>query len=356
MTETLQIRVREKIRETPRTQSLVLEPLDGTMPYRAGQFLTLLFDDLGPRPLRRSYSLSSAPGVDPFPVITVKKQVNGLVSRYLCEKAAAGMVFRALPPAGKFTLPSRGEAGNLVLFGGGSGITPLYGLLKEVLRKHPGSRVLLLDANRDERHIIFRKGLTAQARAFPDRLRLVHYLSDPVEDLHKLRTELAPAAVRWGRFSNDLMEKWFSEFVSEHGGPVSFYLCGPPSLLLKAREVLGYLGFDESQIHRELFLLSQPFRPSPEKYPDCHARVRLNRRQYGFKIEAGTTILEAAEAAGITLPFSCRSGSCTTCLAHCRKGEAEMFTPDGRTHSRAIQGDVLTCVGYPLSEELDLEF
>ena len=83
MENRIQLRVREKIGETATATTLVLQPLGQELRYQAGQFITLLFNDLDPKEFRRSYSFSSTPGVDEFPAITVKKIPNGSATRYL---------------------------------------------------------------------------------------------------------------------------------------------------------------------------------------------------------------------------------------------------------------------------------
>src|ERR1700730_14681685 len=85
-------------------KTIFLERRSGEpVPYQAGQFLTLLFDIHG-RELRRSYSFSSAPSVDAGPAITVKRMVNGEISRRLLDRLRVGDVVISLPPAGRFTL------------------------------------------------------------------------------------------------------------------------------------------------------------------------------------------------------------------------------------------------------------
>lgn len=115
MPDPLQLRIRRIIPQTPETATFEFETTDGTpLPYRPGQFLTLLVTVNG-RELRRSYSFSSAPGIDPYPAVTVKRVANGEVSRYLLTHWQEGDVVTALPPAGRFTLNPSPEAPRDVL-------------------------------------------------------------------------------------------------------------------------------------------------------------------------------------------------------------------------------------------------
>ena len=356
MTQHLLFQVVDKIAETDRTVTLVLEPAHGSLTYRAGQFLTFLFGDLGATEIRRSYSLSSAPGIDAHPAVTVTKVTNGLVSRYLVDAVRPGDELTALPPAGRFVLDDAGgQPRDIFLIGGGSGITPLYSHLKYVLHREPQSRVVLIDANRDAGRLIFRRALTELAAAFPDQFTAIHYLSSPREELAVLRREMAPARLRWGRLSNALIEELVRRHLHFPAERARFFLCGPPGLLVKTENTLGYLGFAAGQVHREVFTIKTVYRPDAERFPHSQVHLVWGDRSYHFPVLPGQHILEAAQRAGLDLPYSCRSGSCTTCAAQCRAGKVEMYTQDGRQSSEETGGIVLTCVGYPLTPDVQLE-
>jgi len=134
-------------------KTIFLQPADGGSPeYQAGQFLTLLFEFHGLE-LRRSYSFSTTPGVDPISAITVKRIPNGEISRYLLDHLQPGDTLLSLPPAGRFTLepmPAPGPIGfatppaqpalpgtkppQLFFLAAGSGLVPIFSLIKQALR------------------------------------------------------------------------------------------------------------------------------------------------------------------------------------------------------------------------------
>lgn len=350
----VELQVVERIRETPRAISLVLQPLGGPLRYRAGQFLTLVFDqgELGPKEVRRSYSFSTTPGVDPQLTITIKKKANGLVSRFLHSQVEVGDVLRAVPPSGIFLLPPGQEPRDLFLIGGGSGITPLFSILKEALYNEPQTRVVLLYANRDEDNIIYREPLRTLSKAYADRFHLIHLLSNPMDDLLSLRQKLAPAEVYWGRLSNHMVEKLVDDYQVHPLDRAHFFLCGPRGLMLKATNALGYKGFDEEQVHTENFVIRKAVRPSDENFPLASVHLERRGQAFDFTVQPGQTILEAAEQAGLYLPFSCRAGTCATCAGQCTKGEAVMYTQDGRIESAATKGLIFSCVAYPKSDTI----
>ncbi len=351
MKNRIEYRIKKKIREAADTATLVLRPAQGPLPYQAGQFITLIFSQPAQAEIRRSYSLSSAPKVDEDMAVTVKRQPNGLVSNYLVEKAQEGSLLTGLPPAGQFTLPERGAPPTLFLIGGGSGITPLFSILKYVLRHLPSSRLVLIDANRDERSIIFREQLLGWQRAYPQRLKSIHLLSNPREELPEGIPNLSMAR---GRLGNALLE----ELVRQNAGgglqDAAFYLCGPGGLMLKSEMALRFMGYLPEQIYQEAFTITTPYRPKAGRFPDSEVELQAYGRQYSFPVPAGKSILEAAEKAGLELPYSCRSGICTSCAAHCLEGKVEMYGPDGLADSTGAKGLVLTCVGFPLSRRVRL--
>ena len=349
----LHLRVVEKIVEAPRVVTLKLAPKTGRLEYEAGQFLTFIFNNLGQEEIRRSYSMSSTPGIDPQLSVTVKQQANGVVSRYLVQKIKVGDLLTALPPAGQFVLsPRPDQPRDLFFFAGGSGITPVFSLLKKFLREEPQSRLHLLDANRNEQHIIFREQLKELARLYPTQWHCAHLLSTPQQDVDLNDDGRLPIRLRWGRLSNALVENWVAEHLTYNRNRAQFFLCGPQGLMLKTRMCLGYMGFDDRQIHREIFDIIAPYRPPADRYAPATMELYWQGRQWTAPVAAGQTLLEAAERTGIDLPYSCRSGICTTCTAQCLEGKAEMHTPEGTVNTQNSQGAILTCVGYPLSEKI----
>src|SRR5258708_5710813 len=118
---TTRLRIDSIVQETSDTKSFVLKPLDNSISYQPGQFLTLL------HPLtslvRRSYSLSSHPVLDQHLRITVKRIANGEFSRWLCDRASVGDTLQTIGASGFFTLPDHLSTDTTFFFlAAGSGI------------------------------------------------------------------------------------------------------------------------------------------------------------------------------------------------------------------------------------------
>src|SRR3954452_2713304 len=153
----LQLCITKIIQETSDTKSFYLEPLDKNVliNYKAGQFLTLLIYRKE-REIRRSYSLGSAHLVDEQLFITVKRKVNGEISRHLLDHFKEDDILTTLAPSGRFIIYEP-FAETYFFVAAGSGITPVFALIKELLYHHPGKQIILINQCRNEEDIIYKK-------------------------------------------------------------------------------------------------------------------------------------------------------------------------------------------------------
>lgn len=350
-------RILEKEFETPLAASFRLQP-EEPVTYRPGQFITLLFDGLSVRQVRRSYSISSTPGVDKLLRITVQKIPNGLVSRHLVDHVKPGDVLTGLRPKGKFTLPDRKIKANepVVLIGGGSGFTPLFSILQELLFHHPESQVVVVLANSTPEQVFYRETLFRHISAFPERLKVRFVISMTTADFKTLCSGFSNVFMHAGRITNALIEQWVkNDCATEPFTSPLFYVCGPVGLKLKAIPVLRMMGYPGARIFEEDFIIKEPFRPDAAAFHDSRLTLAFHGKIHHLTVPAGKTVLEAALENNIELPYNCRSGICTTCTGTCTSGKAVMYGQDAVTDTEMTNGDVLTCVAFPVSEEITIE-
>ena len=268
---------------------------------------------------------SSSPRAPSRVGLTVKRVAGGRASTHLVETARAGDVLEALGPSGSFTLAA-GVAAPLVLVAGGSGITPLLSILREVLETEPGRQVALVYANRTPHDVIFARALAALAGEHPTRFVLSSLFG----------ATLDPAA-----FAAALASVPFAK-GAEH------YVCGPEPMMRVVRDVLAAQGTRVDRIHEERFVSPQARALHPARAAGAaRVKVRLAGVEHDVTVPAGRTLLEAGLAANVPMAFSCALGGCGACKVKVRAGKVEMDEPTCLTDDERAQGYVLACVGTP---------
>ncbi|MCC2548613.1 ferredoxin--NADP reductase [Hymenobacter sp. BT175] len=327
--------------ETPGVQTLVF---DGPpLPYQAGQYLTLLHPQ-NPA-LRRSYSLSSAPAVNEQLAITLRRIPNGAFSRYLTDIIRPGDALMTIGAGGFFTLPDAATPYQEVFFfAAGSGITPIYSLLKEVLYARSPLRAVLVYSNRSPEETIFYRELTNLRARFPERLH--------VEFLFSNHPELARA-----RLYKDRLKQLVRQHSRAPLAETLAYVCGPLDYMRMCLYGLRELQVPLANIRRENFnpATVQPPRSVPPDTAPHTVGLRLGTARYALTVQYPTSILAAAEQHGLTLPYSCRTGICGSCVARCVRGTVWMSTNEVLTEREVAQGLVLTCVGFPGGDDAELQ-
>lgn len=325
-----QLRVRGVVRETSEASSLVLDVPEELKPiyeYRAGQFLTfrLLIDG---EPVTRSYSMSSSPDADGHLQVTVKRTAGGVVSNWINDNLHAGDVIEASAPAGRFTL-SQGS-GDVILFAAGSGITPVFSLLKTTLST-TARPVRLLYANRDADSVIFGKRIDELVAAHAGRAAVEHHLE-----------------TNRGFVDADTVAPYVS------GPDTDYYICGPAEFMDVVERALQAAGVDDARIHIERFLPAEEQEapvpvPATAGTPARSVEIDLYGKVVSGDHREGTTILQTARSFGVTPPYGCEAGNCGSCMAMLKEGEVTMYVNDALTDDEVEEGWILTCQAVPTS-------
>ena len=326
-TAALTVRVADVIDETPTVRTFVLESVTGALDYEAGQHLTLLAD-IGGETVRRCYSFSTSPLAGVRPAITVRRIGEGRVSAHLHDRIRVGDTLRAAPPSGSFTLPAlaRGVR-HFVLVGGGVGITPLISLAETALRRDDAAEVDLLCGHRREDEIVFRARLEALQREFAPRLRVRLALDEAGPEWSGIRGPLGGVRV-----------------LDEVGATAdAFYVCGPEPMMDDVAAALGRAGVDRSRLHIERFAYATP---APATAPATPREIVFAKSGRRVVAEPGQTILAAATAAGVALPFSCTMGGCGACKVKKSEGTVVAAEPNCLSERERADGYVLTCCSY----------
>lgn len=336
--EHLQLRIVQIRQETTNSKTFFVEEINRKkIDYKAGQFLTLIVT-LNNKEVRRSYSISSTPGVDQELFFTIKRIENGELSRHLFDQLQVGDIIVSLPPTGRFTIEK--PAGDLLVFiTAGSGITPVFSLIKHVLYHFQETKVLLINQNHSEEDSIFRNELLHLRQHFPTTFFLEEIFSQPSD--HGKRAQ---------RLNNNLLETILLKWVTTQ--TVNFYLCGPAAFMRMAQFTLKVMKYSQHLIRQENFFAVAPPPPLMIDKKSHKVRILYANQKYDIDVAYPHNILEVALKHNIHLPYSCRGGRCSTCTARCTSGRIIMTINDVLTPQDIDDGLILTCVAYP---ETDVE-
>lgn len=307
--------------------------------YLPGQFLTLIFKINGRRYLR-PYSFSSAPGIDKFLEVTVKRVSGGLVSNYVCDIVAIGDVVEVLPPMGDFVMPSEVAYNNypIVLWGVGSGITPLFSMIKYILQANiTQQQVILVYGNRNTDTVIFKQQIEALQQQYPDKFTVWNFytqITDAERDMQNTKGRIAPSIVL------DALSKNLDLSKSLH------YICGPSGLKLAVKEALASCEIPSEQVFSEDFELVK----NEADFVDIITQlVTINQASLQTVIEVvkGKSILEAGLDALLDMPYSCQTGNCSVCKGTLLSGSVKQLLPK---HADLGANEYQLCCTYPKSE------
>jgi 3-ketosteroid 9alpha-monooxygenase subunit B len=334
-----ELEITKIVQETHDTCSVVLaipSALQSTFAYRAGQFLTFSVTIQGHH-LVRCYSLASSPDTESEHKVTIKRVEDGRVSNWLHDSLSVGDHLQVMKPAGHFCLQERDTP--IVLFGGGSGITPIISLVKTAMAT-TGRSAHLVYANRDADSVIFAAELEALAAKYGDRFRLDQRL-DPVDGL--LSVEDARAIVTGA-------------------AEADFYVCGPGPYMDVVEEALRAESVPEQRIFIERFLSPELVALDTEPAGDLGqttstVEVYLDGELRPVACHEGETILAAAHRAGLDAPCACMEGYCGACMAMVKEGDVDMKMNDGGVDDGQIaEGWVLTCQGVPRPGKVRVDY
>jgi ring-1,2-phenylacetyl-CoA epoxidase subunit PaaE len=348
-----QLTVRDIRRETPEAVSIafeVPEVLRADYRFTEGQYLTLR-TTLDGEEVRRSYSLCA--GVhDEELRVAVKEVPGGAFSTFANQLLQPGAVLDVMTPMGRFGAASaERRGGHAVFFAAGSGITPILSIIRTRLEDDLSMRLTLFYGNRNMASILFREQLDDLKDRYLGRLSIHHILSRETQDIDLLNGRLDPVKV--------------GLLVRTLGGIQAIddiYLCGPEEMTSGARSTLEAMGAEPSRIHIELFSTgTAPPRARRVMVPTAETTgipliIVHDGQSRAIHLELGETVLEAAERAGLDVPYSCRGGMCCTCRAKITDGTATMDVNFSLEPWEVEAGYVLTCQCRPSGDRLAVDF
>jgi ferredoxin-NADP reductase/MOSC domain-containing protein YiiM len=338
-----QMRVANIRKESDSVTSFILSPIDGQpLPLcQAGQFVVLrLLVDPGKPPFLRSYSLSDLPSADHFR-ISVKSELNGIGSLFLCNRTKEGDVLDVSAPRGSFTL--RPGKNPVVLLSVGVGATPVMSILHSLVAEKSQREIWWVYGARNRvEHPFAEESRSLMKQLSRGRGYIVYSRPTAID---QVGTDFdAP-----GHIDTALLQKTGVSRGSD------FYLYGPPSFLQNMRDGLRNCGVLAGNVHTEIFGSLEAITPGmaqvvhtphlPQGPPGSGPPVSFARSGITAAWDRKfASLLELAEACDVPVRWSCRSGVCHTCMTGLIGGS---IVYNLEPLERPAPGNVLICCSQP---------
>jgi 3-ketosteroid 9alpha-monooxygenase subunit B len=329
------------IDETSECRSFELKlpaSVQGQFVGRPGQFLRV-WVRAGELACERSYSLSSTPTLGESPRITVKRIPGGRVSNWFNDTLRPGSVIEVAPPGGRFVL--RSSTKPILMFAAGSGITPVFSLLRHVLALTDLPAVLV-QVNRSPTDAIFRSSLLALRHSLSGRFEFIEHFTGAR-----------------GRLTADDLR---ALCAARDGFDV--YTCGPEAFMALIEYCAIECGLPDDRVFHERFVTPQATATEHDismgaaSHAEVEARVHvmIDGQRHAYTCAGGQTVLDGAIEAGLQLPHSCREGRCGTCLVKLMEGSVHMPRSQGISKRERERGFVLACQSVPSDPILTIDY
>jgi ring-1,2-phenylacetyl-CoA epoxidase subunit PaaE len=344
----------ERVAEDAVCISLLVPPaLKEVFAFHAGQYVPLrrIIDG---REERRTYSIVTAPGGSVLK-LGVRVQPNGRMSGELAGSLRAGESLEVGSPTGRFRThidPTR--AFSYVAFAAGSGITPVLSLAADVLAREPASRFTLIYGNRSMSRTMFLEETLALKNRYLGRFVVHFVMSREPQHTAALNGRIDGAKVR--------------ELARQVDGIATadeYFVCGPGSMAEEVRAAVKDIN-GNAPVRCERFAgAASPARQSaravataaPAQELLATVSVTMDGRRRTFPMAPGdASVLDAAERAGLELPFSCRSGICATCRVRVVAGKVDMMHNIALAPWELDAGFILCCQARPTTGMLELSY
>jgi ring-1,2-phenylacetyl-CoA epoxidase subunit PaaE len=355
------LRVRQVLADTAEAVVVafdVPDELREVFSFTQGQYLTLR-KEIDGQDLRRSYSICA--GVDDGELrVGVRKVKGGVFSNWINENLQHGDIINVMAPQGRFFVGMQPTLRRHHLgIAGGSGVTPILSTMKTVLAREPLSDFTLIYGNRSLKSTMFKEEIEDLKNRYLSRLTLHHVFSDEHTD----------SPLNYGVMNRDKIGEFLVQAVPASSIDHAF-ICGPFQMNDEAQAALLAAGVPEERIHIERFGVPVPLGSDSsgtvgavihEAKPGDAEQSRITIIRDGLKREIAfhkgqPSILDAASAAGLEVPFSCTSGVCGTCRAKLVEGEVRMERNFALDKAEVANGFVLTCQAHPLTPSVVLSF
>ena len=376
------LKIVKKIYETKDACSFELEipnDLKNIFVFQPGQFLTLHFN-INNENLKRSYSISSSPLLDESFKFTVKKVLNGKVSSFLVDQQEEGKELQTSKPLGKFfKKPKDLSPKNYTLFAAGSGITPIFSIMKSLLLMNEKNTITLIYSNRKKEDIIYAKDIELWCENNQERLKVIHCLSQE-KDISTLNTNKNISKLIYkNRLNDSLLKSLISPTVNSY-----YYLCGPRIYMKHIQDFLITMNVSKDRIYKEIFSSSNTkvknsnesrknTLDSNKKEIDLKNKILigddlkqnespqfleviLEGKTFRLNYDGNQNIIETLIQAGYEPPYSCLEGNCMSCLGKILTGTVYQTNRGVLEDENITSREALTCQARGLTRLIKINY
>jgi ring-1,2-phenylacetyl-CoA epoxidase subunit PaaE len=341
------LKIKSILRQTNKAVSLTFEvptPLKPDFIFSAGQYITLktMIDS---KEVRRDYSLSSSPQSESL-TVTVKEIENGVFSSYANRKLKVGDTLEVGTPKGRFIYNPKTDSENTVVaFAAGSGITPIMSIARTVLETETDTKFVLIYGNKSPKETIFYDAILKFQTLYSDRFKVQFIFSEADEE-----------NALFGRIDNGNVQYILKNNMGINDSQ-KFYLCGPEGMINTVNNILTEKEVDPSKILFELFTAStEKSTNTNTNEGDSVITILVDEEETTLTMSQQHTILEAALANDLDVPYSCQGGVCSSCICRVTEGAATMRQNSILTDNEVAEGLVLSCQAEPTSASIKVDF
>lgn len=341
------LKIKEVKRETKESVSIVFDIPDNLQEefkFIAGQYITLKAT-INNNEVRRAYSICSSPKSNEIRV-AVKAVQGGNFSIYATTELKAGDEIEVAVPEGKFILETKAEnTKNYLLFGAGSGITPIMAMIKAVLENETNSKVVLVYGNKSTYETIFFDEINKLQAEYPKQF-FVRYVYSKEQ----------PEGSLFGRIDETVVNYVLKQHTFNYD---ETYLCGPEQMIHTVSDTLKEKGFNTESIHYELFTASKTKSEVIENLKldgKTEITILLDDEEKTFTMQQKVKILDAALKEDLDAPYSCQGGICSSCIAKVTEGKVIMDKNSILSEEELASGLILTCQAHPTTEKVTVDY
>ena len=339
------LKIKSILRQTDKAVSITFEvptALKADFAFTAGQYITLK-TVIDAKEIRRDYSLSSSPQSESL-TVTVKEIENGVFSSYANAQLKTGDTLEVGTPNGRFIYDPKTDASNtIVAFAAGSGITPIMSIARTVLETD--SNFVLIYGNKSPKETIFYDEILKLQTLHSNRF-MVQFVYSETDEKDAL----------FGRIDSGNVQYILKNNIAVNNSQ-KFYLCGPEGMINTVNGILTEKGVEASKVLFELFTASEVKSTSTSTNEgDSNITILVDEEETTLVMSQKQTILEAALANDLDVPYSCQGGVCSSCICRVTEGAATMRQNNILTDNEVAEGLVLSCQAEPTSTSIKVDF